>query len=85
MMKISIPIDTALEECKECPQYEVKYSVEDNNTKTRKIIVKESELLLDGKKSNNSSSLNFERWKRTTRGLVSFISDMQFSGSIIPK
>ena len=33
--------------------YEVKYSV-DNIVKTRKVIVKEAELLLNGKKSNNS-------------------------------
>ena len=34
-------------------EYEIKYSVEDN-IKTRKVIVKEAELLLDGKTSDNS-------------------------------
>lgn len=34
-------------------EYEVKYSIEDN-IKTRRVIVKEAELLLNGKKSDNS-------------------------------
>ncbi len=34
-------------------EYEVKYSI-DNTTKTRKVIVKEASLLLNGEKSNNS-------------------------------
>ena len=34
-------------------EYEIKYKV-DNTVKTRKVFVKEAELLLDGKKSNNS-------------------------------
>ena len=35
-------------------EYEVKYTLSDNTIKTRKVIVKEASLLLNGKKSNNS-------------------------------
>ena len=35
-------------------EYEVKYSLSNDTTKTRKVIVKEASLLLNGKKSNNS-------------------------------
>lgn len=35
-------------------EYQVKYWVDNNTVKTRKVIVKEAELLLNGKKSNNS-------------------------------
>lgn len=35
-------------------EYEVKYLLSDNTSKTRNVIVKEASLLLNGKKSNNS-------------------------------
>ena len=35
-------------------EYEVKYRVDNTTVKTRNVIIKEAELLLDGKKSNNS-------------------------------
>lgn len=35
-------------------EYQVKYWVDNNTVKTRKVIVKEAELLFNGKKSNNS-------------------------------